>query len=225
MKKILIIFLAVLSTTTQASDEICQNLAKKVLALKDDDSTVYAAPLCKAMPGDAGKTIMVLGDEIAVVRTSTGQIVSHGALGTTPVGSSPTSIDTAPYRLTPTVRGFSVRFFAFYPHYHAGEDHQTLNMYIIEGEKIRPVMELLIVSLGISGEECKDDTDEDDCTQSEQSYESTISIAKTRHNGFADLIVKTRDPFGKVLSKKLSYDGSLYVGPPDLMEDPENPVQ
>ncbi len=47
---------------------------------------------------------------------------------------------------------------------------------------IRPVVELLIVSLDIGVEECKDDTHENDCTQSSLNYQSTISMAKTRHN-------------------------------------------
>ena len=225
MKRLLVIFLVSLSTTAYASDENCRELAKKVLNLKEGNSVVYGTPLCKAMPGDAGKTIMVLGDEVMVVRASSGQIVSHGVFGTTPVGSTPASIDTAPYWLTPTVRGFGIRFSAYYPHYHAGENHQTLNMYIIEGENIRPVMELLIVSLDIGVEECKDDTHEDDCTQSSLTYQSTISMAKTRHNGYADLIVKVRDASGKVVTNKLTYNASHYVGPPDSMEDPVDPVQ
>jgi hypothetical protein len=225
VKRMLAIFLTAFATTAYASDKNCQELAKKVMELKGDDPAVYGDHPCKAMPDDAGKTIMVLGDEIAVVRTDSGEILSHGPRGTTPVGSYATSIDTAPYWLTPTVRAFGVRFSAYYPHYHAGEEHQTMNMYVIEGENIRPVMELLIARLDLSGEQCKDDAREEDCTQSVETFQSKINVAKTRHNGYADMIVKTRDFSGKAVHYTLTYDASHYVGPTDAMEDPVNPAQ
>jgi hypothetical protein len=225
MKRILVMLLMLFSTAAHASDEACLALSKKVLALKGGDPNVSWAQPCKAMPDDASKTILVLGDEVMVVRTGSGQILSHGPLGTTPVGSRPASIDTAPYWLTPTVRAFGLRFSAYYPHYHGGENHQTLNMYVVEGESIRPVMELLIVSLEIGGEECADDAHEETCTQTTMTNDGTISMAKARHHGYADLIVKMRDASGKVVSNKLTYNGSRYVGPPDSMENPVDPVQ
>ena len=224
MNRMLGIFLAMLSTMTYASDETCRELAKKVSSFVGGDPNAYWPHSCKATPDDAGKTIMVFGDEVVVVRSSSGQVVSRGNLGTTPVVSRPDSIDTAPYWLTPTVRGFGVRFSAYYPHYHGGEVHQTLNMYVIEGENIRPVMELLIVGQNTSFEKCKDDNEED-CTQSVLTNQSAISVSKMRHNGYADLIVKTRDSSGTVVSTKLTYDASHYVGPPGSMEDPVNPAQ
>jgi len=224
MKKILAIFLAALSTTAYATDDTCAKLAQKVMELKGGDTAAYGAPPCKAMPDDASKTIMIIGDEIMVVRNDSGEIISHGTFGKTPTGSYPTSIDTAPYWLAPTVRGFGVRFAAYYPHYHGGEQHQTFNMYVIEGEHIRPVLELLITNLYISVEQCQDDTHEDDCTQSALIDKSTISIAKTKHNGYADLIVKARGSSGKA-THELTYDANHYVGPADLIEDPDNPVQ
>jgi hypothetical protein len=226
VKSMLAIFLIALSSAAHASDATCVALAQKVLTAKGGDSTVYGVPPCKAMPDDPSKTIMVLDNEIIVARNDSGEIISHGAIGTTPQGSNPSSIDTAPYWLSPTVRAFGVRFHTYYPHYHAGEDHETLNMYVIEGGNIRTVMELLIVRLEISGEEvCKDEANEQDCTQSHYTDNNTISIAKTRHNGYADLIVKTDNHDVTVKSNKLIYDTHHYVGPADLMEDPVDAVQ
>lgn len=233
MNRILFVFLFVLSTTACASDETCKALAKQVLTLKGSDPTVYGVPPCKPMPDDPGKTIMILDNEILVVRSDSGKIVSHGGFGTTPVGSTPDSIDTAPYWLTPTIRGFGIRFDQYFPHYHAGESHQTLNMYVMEGENIRPVMELLIVHLEISGEPyrqtnnepCDDETPESDCTRSTVTYDSTISMAKTRHHGYADMIVTRHDDSGKLVHDRFHYDAGHYVGNPEALEDPVSPVQ
>ena len=204
MLKTLFVILMMLSASICVADQPCENLAKKVLESKGDQSKLWMLSICKAKPDDVGKTILVVDHQIFLVDSKSGDIFSQGEPGTAPDFIE--RIDTGRYWLAPKVRAFGLRTYEYRPHYQAGETLYALNLYITEGSRIRPVLEGLAIGYSISSTECNE---KDECTENQSNQNVTIDIAKTSHHGFADLIVSGR---------LLSYDGTKYVVPDDLLQ-------
>lgn len=205
MLKTLLAITMMVFTPICLADTVCENLAKKVLEYKGDTSPhSWIGSICKSKPDDVRKSFLVMDQRIYLIDINSGQILSQGELGD--VSFNIESIDTGRYWLTPKVRAFGIRSSEYRPHYHAGEHLYSLNLYVIEGKTIRPVMEKLDIGYSASGEDCNE---QNECEQFQTHQQATVAIAKTRHNGFADLIVA-----GKVLV----YDGTRYVVPDDLLQ-------
>ncbi|MET1067044.1 MAG: hypothetical protein ABWY28_03445 [Pseudomonas prosekii] len=134
-------------------------------------------------------------------------------------------IDTARFTLAPEVRVFGLR---------SDFDHRSgaipysktdLALYLREGNKLRPVLEGLVVARN-AGEWMSD------CEGQGTNTRRTVDIGKTSHNGLADLIVtsnttvlssykKGEECLSKTTDLKktrttLSYDGQQYVIPEAL---------
>ncbi|MBV4475060.1 PA3715 family protein [Pseudomonas botevensis] len=134
-------------------------------------------------------------------------------------------IDTARYRLAPDVRAFGLR--SQFEHSSRVNPYSKtdLALYVREGNKLRPVLEGLVVYKN-NGEWM------DDCEGEGQTIRRTVEIGPLSHNGFADLVVtssgsalKTYASGKECLSKTtdlkktqltLTYDGKQYTVPEDL---------
>jgi hypothetical protein len=206
MLKTLLAITMMLSASVSVADQACESLAKKVLEFKEEQSISWIGAICKSNPDDTRKSFLIMDHQIYQVDINSGQILSQGELGN--ISFNIESIDTGRYWLTPKVRAFGIRSSEYRPHYHAGETLYSLNLYVIEGIKIRPVLEKLAIgySSSASSEDCNEN---DECEYDETTQNTTVDISETRHNGFADLVVD-----GRVLS----YDGNRYVVPDDLLQ-------
>ena len=204
MLKTLFVISMILSASICVADQPCKNLAKKVLESKGDQSNLWILSICKAKPDDVGKSILVVDHQIFLVDSKNGHIFSQGEPGIAPDNID--SIDTGRYWLSAKVRAFGLRSYEYRPHYQAAETLYTLNLYVTEGSRIRPVLEGLAIGYSTSSTECNE---KDECTENQSNQQVTIDIAKTSHNGFKDLIVS---------GKLLSYDGAQYVVPNDLLQ-------
>jgi hypothetical protein len=206
MLKTLLAITMTLSASVCVADQACESLAKKVLESKGEQSISWIGAICKSNPDDTRKSFLIMDQQINQIEIKSGQILSQGELGN--ISFNIESIDTGRYWLTPKVRAFGIRSSEYRPHYHAGETLYSLNLYVIEGRKIRPVLEELAIgySYSASSEDCNEN---DECEQDQINQNVTVDISETRHNGFADIVVD-----GRVLS----YDGTRYVIPDDLLQ-------
>ncbi|WP_242512317.1 hypothetical protein [Pseudolysobacter antarcticus] len=204
MLKTLVAITMMFSASICLADQACENLAKKALESKGDQSDSWIGSICKSKPNETRKSFLVMDHQIYLIDINSGHILSQGELGDTSFNIE--SIDTGRYWLTPKVRAFGIRSSEYRPHYHAGETLYSLNLYVTEGNRIRPILEKLAIGYSASSEECNE---KNECEQNQTNQLITVDIAKTRHKGFADLIVD-----GKILS----YDGSRYVVPDDLLQ-------
>ncbi|KJV25339.1 hypothetical protein [Luteibacter yeojuensis] len=153
------------------------------------------ASACKAMPNAPGTTIAVMafdaGDETkdqVVALVEGGKVVAANRAtieedATTEVGSF--RVDTAPYRLSPTVRAFGTVFHsdargASCPDAGASEE---LTLWVREGDALRPVLGTNLAGwTTVEGSDCmgSDHSTTDAAT-------ITIAVEKTSSHGFADL--------------------------------------
>jgi hypothetical protein len=209
MLKTLLAITMMFSASICIAEQACENLAKKVLGTKGDQSSSWIGSICKAKPDDSGKSFLVVDRQLLLVDRKNGHILSQGELGST--SNSIDSIDTGRYWLAPKVRAFGIRSSKTRSSFQSGSTIQALNLYVTEGKSIRPVLEMLYIGWSVSRTECND---KDECTNSEDSHQLAIDIAKTSHNGFADLIVENR---------LLKYDGTRYVVPDGALVDPNDP--
>jgi len=137
------------------------------------------------------------------------RLVQHHAFMADEVGFHGLSFDTAPYRIAPGVRAFGIRWTSS----NNGEEVETLNLFVADGNSIRRV--LVFDTYSAEHVACQGDY-----------TESTLSIAVPAHHGYADLNVRTvrtenstdtQDCNGKqtqvraVSKYTLRYDGSQYV--------------
>jgi len=131
-------------------------------------------------------------------------------------------LDTARYNLTPELRAFGVRV-RFKGSSSANPlDESWLSLYVKEGDKLRPVLDRLIV-YSYGGEW---DTR---CAGERSNTLRTIEIGKTSSHGYADLIVKSvttgmvgegegedcnvKTTTAKPVLTTLRYNGKTYVLP------------
>ena len=134
-------------------------------------------------------------------------------------------LDTARYKLTPTLRAFGVRAIFKGSSSVNPLNETVLSLYVKEGDKLRPVLDRLVV-YRFSGEW------DGNCAGDRGTTVRTIEIGKTSSHGFADLILKsvTTGLTGegppetceiKTINYKpemttLRYDGKSYVLPSDF---------
>jgi len=236
MLKILFLVLQAFLTSVCIADEACESLAKRVIAVRGGEhEDNWWLSNCKTYPDNPAQTIMALGNEVLLIDTQSGRILSQGDLGKTIV-SSGRAIDTGRYWLTPKIRAFGIRFSQYRQHFNAGENIQTLNLYVIQGKRILPVLELLGIGWDGGGTEC--DENGNHCLETKGEERLVIKVAKTRHNGYADLIVngeqKSCDDrtsgngccnfemakFNETgLHDVLKFDRSRYVVPASLLQE------
>lgn len=131
-------------------------------------------------------------------------------------------LDTGRYKLTADLRAFGVRVRFKNSSRVNPMDEIQLTLYVKEGEKLRPVLERLLV-YEFGGEW------DGRCAGERSEVSRSIEMAQTRSHGFADLIVKSqqsnivgvgegeacKESFSKdkpVLTT-LRYDGKTYVLP------------
>ncbi|WP_085706836.1 hypothetical protein [Pseudomonas sp. B35(2017)] len=135
---------------------------------------------------------------------------------------SAVDLDTARYRLTPELRAFGVRA-NFKGSSRVNPMEETwLTLYVKEGDKLRPVLDRLVVS-DFGGEW------DGNCAGERAGTVRTLEIGQTRSHGYADLIVKSvttglvgegepqtcelKTTTGKPVLTTLRYDGKSYVLP------------
>ncbi|WP_213937370.1 hypothetical protein [Pseudomonas sp. dw_612] len=131
-------------------------------------------------------------------------------------------LDTARYKLTPDLRAFGIRVRFKGSSGPNPMDESWLSLYVKEGNKLRPVLDRLVV-YDYSGEW---DTR---CAGERANTVRTIEIGKTSSHGYADLIVKSvttgmvgegegeacevKSTTAKPVLTTLRYDGKTYVLP------------
>ncbi|RVD77293.1 hypothetical protein [Pseudomonas koreensis] len=132
------------------------------------------------------------------------------------------TLDTARYTLTTDLRAFGVRALSTNGSRINPMEENLLSLYVKEGEKLRPVLEKLVV-YQYGGEW------DGDCEGERYEISRTVEIAKTSSHGYADLIVKTlekgttsvgtgdacktKTTENKPVLTTLRYDGKSYVLP------------
>lgn len=211
MTRIILIITLLFTPSLCMADSICEKLAKNFLQSKGDQSNSWIGAICKRKPDDTGKFYLILNQQILLIESDTGQVISQGEIGDT--AESIVSIDTGKYWLSKNTKAFGIRSYDYERHDHSNQTEYYLNLYILEGKNIRKIIENLSIGSNSSSWECSDD--DDNCTTNEPYVQQiTIHISKTSHNGFADLILM--DHGSKIADGLLIYDGTKYVIPANL---------
>lgn len=133
------------------------------------------------------------------------------------------TLDTARYWVAPDIRAFGVRTRFTNSSRLNPLDETQLTLYVREGQTLRPVLQQLLV-YQYGGEW------DGNCEGERSEITRTVEIAKTSSQGYADLIVRTRETGTssvgkgdackdkiteyKPVSTILRYDGKSYVLPP-----------
>lgn len=180
---------------------------------------------------DSGDDEMGVFDlELALVSSTSGKSLATyakpGAYNSDAISFDDLTIDTARYRLAADVRAFGLRS-KFASHGSRANPYAKtdLALYVREGNKLRPVLEGLVIR-----KEFGEGTDE--CGTEDTQIRRTIDLGPTSHHGFADLIVSSngsvyksflsgKDCISKTIEMKktrvtLTYDGQQYIVPEDL---------
>ncbi|MGA5586317.1 hypothetical protein ACPCHW_08590 [Pseudomonas siliginis] len=134
-------------------------------------------------------------------------------------------LDTARYKLTPDLRAFGVR-----AHFKGSSrvnplDETLLSLYVKEGDKLRPVLDRLVV-YSFSGEW------DGNCAGERSETVRTLEMGKTSSHGYADIIVRSvtmglvgegppdtcesKTTHEKPVLTTLRYDGQQYFVPENL---------
>ena len=222
--------------------------------IPDPDSPDYLIR-CKPVPEDASKMILLLPRkqmgaaneangcciaDILVLNVNDRRVLSRTEIQLLPMQTAvdeggsdwyhvtDLSIDTAAYRLAPSVRAFGIRAV-----YQPASPHQyfdligTLDLYVMDGMSIRRELGSLVTSRHSGTPSFEDDT----CPPEEHSLLRVISIAPANSQGYADLSVgETFDKTGGVTDNGaclkaethqkrrlvLHHDGNEYVISKDL---------
>lgn len=138
------------------------------------------------------------------------------------IGLESLELDTARYRLTSDLRAFGVR-----AHFKGSSrvnplDETLLSLYVKEGDKLRPVLDRLVV-YSFSGEW------DGNCAGERSETVRTLEMGKTGAHGYADIIVRSvttglagegppdscelKTTHEKPVLTTLRYDGKTYVLP------------
>jgi hypothetical protein len=180
---------------------------------------------------DSGDDEMGVFDlELALVSSTSGKSLATyakpGAYNSDAISFDDLTIDTARYRLAADVRAFGLRS-KFASHGSRANPYAKtdLALYVREGNKLRPVLEGLVIR-----KEFGEGTDE--CGTEDTQIRRTIDLGPTSHHGFADLIVSSngsvyksflsgKECISKTIEMKktrvtLTYDGQQYIVPEDL---------
>ncbi|MFJ4194844.1 hypothetical protein [Pseudomonas sp. NPDC089534] len=151
--------------------------------------------------------------------------VKPGAFNSDAIRFDDLKIDTARYRLATEVRAFGLR--SSFGHSSRANPYEKtdLALYVREGDKLRPVLEGLVVYKN-SGEWMAN------CEGEGKTLRRTLEVGPQTHHGFSDLIVTTKGTQLKTVKSgqacvssttelaatqiTLSYDGRQYTVPEDL---------
>lgn len=122
--------------------------------------------------------------------------------------------DMSRYFLTPKTRAFGIRTYGYVePRFSEGGMDDFLWLYVIEGEKIRPVMQGLSMRVWSN----EGGTPGGPTEFSRRNTVFTLNIAPTTTHGFADLLISAKTSARKKIRKHLlRYDGEVY--PFDLID-------
>ncbi|MFJ2320082.1 hypothetical protein [Pseudomonas sp. NPDC087817] len=147
------------------------------------------------------------------------------AFSTDAIEMQSVELDTARYKLTPTLRAFGVRAIFKGSSSVNPLNETVLSLYVKEGGKLRPVLDRLVV-YRFSGEW------DGNCAGDRGTTVRTIEMGKTSSHGFADLILKSvttgltgegppdtceiKTTHYKPELTTLRYDGKSYVLPNDV---------
>ena len=182
------------------------------------------------VPDSAGAQDGVFDLALSVINATTGSTFASyakpGAYDSDAISFDDLIIDTARYRLAADVRAFGLRS-TFMSHGSRANPYSKtdLALYVREGNRLRPVLEGLVVRKDFG-----EGTGE--CDTRDTRIRRTVEIGSSSHNGFADLIVSSSGSLmesftsGKQCASKttnlkntrvtLIYDGQQYVVPEDL---------
>ncbi len=203
--------------------------------------------LCKDWPAFADQSISLLSEltpepgvvdatedgtydlQLAVLDRKGGQVLASyrqpAAFVSDAIRLDSLKLDTGRFQLAPQVRAFGVRA-AFSGSSRVNPfDQVWLNLYVREGNTLRPVMEKFL-AYSYSGEW------DGQCTGQRVETTRTLDIARTRSQGYADLIVRSvsvttlgegqgeqcqsRSVTTQPVLTTLHYDGQRYVLPSEL---------
>lgn len=185
-------------------DAACFKLYAKTFKPNEEDGRRFVKPHCKVNPDEIGQTFIVANYEKILINNKTGEILSQDEHELRYDGTFE-SIDTGRFWLTKKVRAFGIRYRIGTTRYGS---QQVLDLYVVDGRSIKPVLQGLV--LQDVAEACGDDGK---CTYIFDNNRS-IDIAKTNHNGYADIIVREKDLASqKIIEQLLIYDGTTYVIP------------
>ncbi|MCK9797321.1 hypothetical protein M1B34_06080 [Pseudomonas sp. MAFF 302030] len=234
----LIASLAVFGLWTSASQAVAECQAPQ------RTQTLPGYALCKDWPAFPGQTLTVLSElqpdpvlgnasgdglydlRLALVDSASGKTLARyqqpSAFMSDAVGFESLTLDTGRYQLAPQVRAFGVRASFKGSSRVNPMDQVSLNLYVREGENLRPVMDKFL-AYSYSGEW------DGNCAGERTETTRTLDIAKTRSHGYADLIVRSvtltttgkgqgeqcqsRSVTAKPVLTTLRYDGQRYVLP------------
>lgn len=235
--------LALLCTPLFASADCTEHLQAWAKTVRADLKLDSEHAVCKINPGNPRQTLAALpfaenvdengeGDYslgVVVADTATGKIIAQHYQPTAIVSDAiyfeSLALDTARYQLTPALRAFGVRISHLGASRVNPSSSTLLNLYVLDGQTVRPVMDKLEVSNG-SGEW------DGSCSGSFSETERTISIGDKGKNGFAGLQIEQKVTSTQNLPKgddceniestpavsrfTLDYDGKRYPVPAGL---------
>jgi hypothetical protein len=172
-------------------------------AAKNIGESNYNVADCKAMPNDPTRTVALLEDTngrtMLLVDSRDGHILARGDVALDAPFDT-VALDTGRYYLNAATRAIGVR--THYANVHAIgnsdderlEEGEWLYLYLVDGARIRPVLTGQQMLSNLSQDECAEPSAGADCEQRNPGYkeESTLSVANTSHNGFADLLLVTK---------------------------------
>lgn len=202
---------------------------------RSDDGIVVAAA-CKRWPGNDGMLLGAFAFEsprdgmknlaVMVIADRRGTVVgAHRSTieedSATLLGDGSLRLDTAAYDLAPGVRAFGVDVgSAYFPHCASGGAGPYRTLYILEGGRLRPVMNAMATSAWRFDDKLASTCDPDPVPVVR--YDFTIKVDKAVTNGYADLLITAigRRDDGKKTGRapfryRLRYDGKRY--PVDMM--------
>lgn len=187
-----------------------------------ENGGIIISGVCKAWPAGGSKMLAAFAYDagveyekklvVALVDTARHKIAAsyQGAIpedAASEVGSNSLWLDTARYTLSANTRAFGLRASTFRDRctYEGGYDND-LTLFVVDGKAIRPVLGLTMTHWRYQGvSRCNGE----EPSRIEASL--LISVAPTRSNGFADLLISARrDDAKRPLTVKLHYDGRIY---------------
>ena len=188
--------------------------------------TLVAVPLPRAEHDGYGETDL----ELLVAGSASGQVSMRrllpGALDWDAIYVSGIAFDTAPYWVSERRLAFGVRVSRNGSSRANPFFEQSLNLYVLDGDAIRPVLSDLVMAEG-SGEW---DTN---CTGEWNDMKRTLALAEQAGpNGYNDIILREKRTFSSAEVRgdecvsvdenrgqqryRLTYDGERYVVPKEL---------
>jgi hypothetical protein len=197
---------------------------------RSDDGIVVAAA-CKHWPGKDGLllgafayespsdgvqdlAVMVIADRRGTVVGAYRSTIADDSA--TRLGDGSLRLDSAAYDLAPGVRAFGVDVGSgYFPHCVSGGDGPYRTLYVLEGGRLRPVLNAMATSTWRFADKTASTCDPDPATV--VNYDFTIAVDKAVTNGYADLLVTAigRRDDGKKTGRApfryhLRYDGKQY---------------